>query len=166
MNSYALAAMAAIQQYHKEHGKYPRFVEATAEHREKMDCTAFVLLEPNEQGTSLAVVESSTAVSDAVRVQQINIPIVALGTGDAVFRRLLVKNLDINLVQAKCATAEEFQRVGAKLARAGCLIVEPKESSGQQILPPFLFFSQIKVWIFGEEAAFNEVLADRLPEEQ
>lgn len=148
MNGYDQQALHAIKCYHAKHDKYPPFIEATPERIEAMGYYYFELPDPADAGVVITV------------------PVVEVGAGDIVFRGLLVRNTNINLEQAKCATAEQFQRLGAKLARAGCLILEPKESWGLQTYNPHLFFSQIEAWAFGGQAAFDEVLADRLREEQ
>lgn len=160
MNSYALAAMAAIQDYHDRHGSYPSRVEATPEYMEKIECTHLECMELPGPMDFTAL--DSTGLRTPIVT---SIPVVPIGTGDIIFRGLLVKNTDINQKKAEYATAEQFQRIGAKLARAGCLIVEPKESGGCVTYNPHLFFSQIEAWAFGEQAAFDEVLADRLHEE-
>lgn len=134
MDSYNHQAMDAIKRYHAKYGQYPRCVEATAKHREQ--------------------------VAQKFVIDEVHIPVVAVGTCDIVFRGILVKNLDINLGIAKCATAEQFQRIGAKFARAGCLIMGEKSSWGLQTYNPHLFFSQITAWVFGEEAALEEVMAE------
>lgn len=137
MNSYDLEAVRAIRHYYERHGKAPIQIEATAAFRSSMTQDYFTL---NDTQPALAC-----------------IPVMPLGAGGIVYRRLTVINEDINMEKAECATAEEFQRVGAKLARAGLLIMEPKKTTGQQIYPPFLLFSQIEAWIFGEESVLEEV---------
>lgn len=146
MNSYDLAAMAAIQDYHKKHGKYPRFIEATAERIEMMGYFYFEFIEP---------------IPDTRDEQHIRVPVVEIGASDIVFRGILVRNTDIVLEKAECATAEQFQRLGAKLARAGLLILEPQKSWGCVTCNPHLFFSQIEAWAFGEETAFDEAMQEK-----
>lgn len=155
MNSYDQAALRAIQDYYKKHSKYPERIEATAGHRSKMTCTHFECMEmPGPMDfTSL----DSTGLRTPIVT---NVPVVALGTCDIVYRSVLVRNHDINLEQAKCKTAEEFQRVGARLARAGLLLLEPKSSWGLQTYNPHLFFSQIVAYVFGEQAAFDVAMAE------
>lgn len=145
MNEYDEAALHAIQDYYKAHGKYPERIEVTTKYREKMTYTHFECEEPASELRIVIVT---------------NVPVVALGTGDIVYRSIVVRNHDINLEQAKCKTSEEFQRVGAKLARAGLVIVEPKHSWGLQTYNPHMFFSQIEAWVFGEQAAFDVAIAE------
>jgi hypothetical protein len=145
MNSYALAAMAAIQQYHKEHDTYPPCVEAAPEYIEMMGYMYFEFTEP---------------IPDTQSEQCTRVPVVEVGTGDIVFRRLLVKNIGIKQEQANCATNEEFQKIGAKLARAGLTIVEPKRMWGIHNYPPPIYYSQIEVWVFGEWAVLREVISE------
>lgn len=151
MNKYDLQALHAILDYRKKHGEFPAQVEATAGHRSKMTCTHFERIETPGHGAGLTF----GGVPHPNQHLLGRIPVVAVGTGDIVYRGILVRNHDINLEQAKCKTAEEFQRVGARLARAGLLLLEPKSSWGLQTYNPHMFFSQIEAWIFGEEAAFD-----------
>ena len=158
MNNYDLEALRAIQRYHKKYGHYPAYIEATAGYRSKMSMAHFICLSVPEPINVVAVAnEAPPTLPDEIGQA---IPVVPLGTGDIIFHGIMARNHDINLEQAKCQTQEQFQRLGAKLARAGLLLLEPKQNWGQQNMPPFLFVSQIEVWAFGEQAAFEKVMAE------
>ncbi|SRR6266567_183773 len=143
MDAYDKQALHAIKRYHAKHGKYPQFVEATAEHLKLMEYQYFTFPDP----------------TDADKITRV--PVVEVGTNNIVFRGILVRNTGINLERAECATAEQFQRLGAKLARAGLLILEPKKSWGLQTYNPHLFFSQIEAFVFGEEATLEEMTQEK-----
>lgn len=134
MDSYNHQAMDAIKRYHAKYGKYPRCIEATAKHREQ--------------------------VAQKFVINEVCIPVVAIGTCDIVFRGLLIRNTDINLEKAECATLEQFHRLGAKLARAGLVIMGEKSSWGLQTYNPHLYFHQIKAYVFGEEATLDEAMTE------
>lgn len=158
MNSYNLAAIRAIRRYQEKYGKLPERIEATAGYRSKMSRDYFAVPE------SSVLIDLETYMDDALpepAITLVKVPIVPLGTGDIVYRGVLIRNTDINLEIAQCATQEQFQRIGAKFARAGCCILGEKSSWGLQTYNPHLFFSQIEAFVFGEQDVFETMTEEQ-----
>lgn len=155
MNGYDHQALHAIQKYHAKHDNFPPFIEASAEHLAKMDCTEFVLLEPDEQGTFLAVVESSIAVENAVRVKQTSIPVVEVGAGDIVYKRLIICQVGDSQEQADIALNQKFDALCRDLARDNLRCLSQRIQGLYGFIYPLTYYSQMTVWVFGEQAVLE-----------
>lgn len=89
-----------------------------------------------------------------------------LGSGDMVYRRLVIRETAASLELADCAMFEKFHRLGGKLSRAGAAILHPQRARGlARNEYPLVYYSKIEAWIFGEENALDTVLANHLREE-
>lgn len=164
LNTYDLQALRAIRRYHKEHGKPPVQIEATAGFRPGMTRDYFLVPGPPEP-VDYAALTSDTA--PATKLATTCVPVMPLGSGDIIYKHLVIREIGDSQEQADCTLHEKFHRLGAKLARAGLLIVEPKRTWGLcSYHHSPTYYSRIEAWIFGEEAVLNEMLANQSVEEQ
>lgn len=161
MNIYDLQGLRAIRRYQEKHGKPPVQIEATAGYRAAMTQDYFLVAELSQSAGKTT--ENAPPVPTLATVC---IPVMPLGAGDITYKRLVIQAVDVSQELANDAANEKFHRLGAKLARAGLFFLDPLTSQGQQIIPPFLFFSKISLCVFGEEPALNAALANRSNEEQ